>query len=101
MRIAALLFCLLVTPVFAASMKMETKEMTVLLQTESCTNEKILSLIEDQYRTFFRVADLIYRGKPLKACWMALPQSMEVLMVDETGDHGTLPMSVFKRVVEM
>lgn len=102
MRIlTALVFCLLVNPVFAASMRMQTKEMTIVLRSDNCKHSQILSLIEDQYRTSFRAADLTYQGKPLKACWMALPQSKEVLMVDETGDYGTLPMSMFKPVEEM
>lgn len=99
--LTALLICLLVNPVFAASMKLQTEEMTVVLRLDNCANEKILSLIEDQYRSSFRSADLTYQGKPLKSCWMALPQSKEVLMVDETGDYGTLPMSMFKRVEDM
>jgi len=91
----SLAFC--AGPVYAdATMRMVTRDATVILRPEPCTDKKTLSIIEEQYRPMFRAADVIWRGKSLKGCWMALPEKGVVIMADETGDHGALPMSAFR-----
>lgn len=93
---------LLTLPVPAhAAMRMQSANMTIVLRTDPCVDPKVLGFIEERYQAAFQVADLMYRGKPLKACWMAVPSSGNILMVDETGDYGPVPMAMFKPVVAM
>lgn len=84
-------------PAHAASLVYQAEGITIVLKKEPCTDEKTLSIIEEPYRANFFAADITYKGKPLKGCWMPVPQSFEVLMADETGDHGAIPMSAFQR----
>lgn len=97
--IAALL--LVVTPAHAAFMQFQAKDLTVVLHVSPCTSKKILDMIEAPSRPAFRTADVTFKGKALKACWAANQIAQEVLIVDETGDYGTIPMGLFKSVVEM
>lgn len=98
--IAALLL-LVALPAFAASYAMRAGNLAIVLHKDACTETKVLNLIEEQYRSAFRRADVTHEGKALKACWMALPDRQQVLVADETGDYGSVPMSMFKPVVEM
>ena len=69
----------------------------VRIQTETCKDKKVLSYVKDDYHPHFKKARVIWEGKEYSACWMVLP-SGEVLILDEAGDHGTLPQSSFKPV---
>jgi len=97
--IALLLF--VATSSYAASVRMEAGGITIVLHTTPYTEAKVLSFIQEPYRSAFRSADVIYQGKPLKACWASLPDRRNVLVADETGDYGPVPMALFKPVVEM
>jgi hypothetical protein len=69
------------SPVVAqTAMVFHNREVTVRLTQSPCSD-----------------ANVLWQGKRSTACWIALPESREVLIVDETGDNGTLPMSAFKR----
>lgn len=81
----------------SAALVYSDQNMTIVLTKEPCTNAKVLSLIEEPYRANFFAADMTYRGKPLGACWMPMPQQFQILMADETGDYGAVPMSAFKK----
>jgi len=85
----------------AASARMDAGGLTVILSADPCTEAKVLSFIQDQYHGMFRKADVIYQGKALKACWMALPDRRSVLVADETGDYGAVPIALFKPVTAM
>lgn len=98
-RLIAALLLLVSLPAFAESYAMRAGNLAIVLHKAACTETKVLSLIEEQYRTAFRKADVTHAGKSLKACWMALPDRQQVLVADETGDYGAVPMSMFKPVV--
>lgn len=85
----------------AGILRLQTKDMTVVLHKTPCTDAASLSIIQPEMRPRFFAADLTWKGTPLKACWAPLPDRAEVLMVDETGDYGMLPMSGFKPVRAM
>lgn len=85
----------------AASVRMDAGDLSIVLHSTPCTEPKVLSIIEEPYRPSFRSANVTHKGKPLKACWMAVPDRRAVLVADETGDYGAVPMALFKPVVEM
>lgn len=77
-------------------MTLQTGKVTVRLMQSQCSAEKVLPKIQPAFQDQFRTAAVLWRGSWLTACWIALPESRDVLIVDETGDNGTLPMSAFK-----
>jgi predicted RNA-binding Zn ribbon-like protein len=88
-------FC---SPVVAqTAMVFHNREVTLRLMQSPCSDANVRPKIQPDFQDQFRTAVVLWQGKRLTACWIALPESREVLIVDETGDNGTLPMSVFKR----
>lgn len=73
--------------------------LVITLDTDLCEAPEVLARIKEEHHGNFRKADVLFQGKPLKACWTidtALPGM--VILVDETGDSGQLPMAAFKPV---
>lgn len=44
----------------------------------------------------FKEATIVFEGKPYDACWREV-DSGTVFIIDETGDQGTLPKTIFKK----
>lgn len=99
MRYLLLLLIFLALPVQAEKVWFRNAQITVALDTEkACTNKKILDMIQEQYHSQFRSAAVVWKGEPLEACWILLP-NRNVLLVDETGDRGEMDSRSFKRDV--
>ena len=63
---------------------------TVVLHDLECPERGFLST--------WRKADLRYKGKDYRACWMAVGGS--VVILDEAGDVMTVPINNFRRMAE-
>lgn len=75
----------------------QDKNMTVTLVTDACLNPRVLARIHPKEHGFFQAGTVNWKGEVFGLCWTVL-QDGNVLIVDETGDAGVLPMTGFKRV---
>lgn len=75
--------------------------MTLTLRVQPRRSPGVLKQIPAEHHSAFSVAELIWKGKPLQACWMLWPDQQNFLLIDETGDSGLLPISVFKPVTNV
>lgn len=73
----------------------EAQDLRVTITPEACTSPKVLAMIEDEFKANFRAGNVVWHGQRLKMCWTVLPNGF-VLIADETGDSGTIPLSEFK-----
>lgn len=96
--ILLLVFLLPVAIVVAAepALVMKSRDGTIRLSKTRCSAASVTVRIHPEDVTHFRTATVTWKGAKLNACWTLLPGNTEVLLVDETGDHGILPTSAFK-----
>lgn len=97
------LLCILtaITPVACApapsypaepiSLVYDSPDVTVRLFRDGCDTAKVAL---PAHMVGARRAAVTWQGKPFVACWSLL--GADVLIVDETGDAGTLPVVGFK-----
>lgn len=77
-------------------MALTSRDVTIRLFKTRCSAANVTVRIHPEDVTHFRTATVVWKGAKLNACWTLLPGNTEVLLVDETGDHGILPTSAFK-----
>jgi len=99
MRVLAWVFALgMIAPAVGADeLVMKSGQNEIRIRTDACKSEKVLDKVKNDYHKDFRSALVKWEGKDYAACWMVLP-SGEVLILDETGDYGTIPQSLFRPV---
>lgn len=73
-------------------MVFETEDMSVSLYNEACTME----MVPEQLLPQFKKAIVVFEGKPLKACYTI--QGKDVVVIDEEGDGGIIPVKNFKEM---
>ncbi len=78
------------------AMVLHSRGVSIRLQKTPCTATDVVVRIKPEMVGQFHAGTVVYRGKTYKACWTMLPETNEVLIVDDSGDHGTLPKSAFK-----
>lgn len=66
----------------------------VWLYEEPCTLKEALDKIEPTVRERFRRAEMLYEGKPYRACWALENNAVHIL--DEVGEYLRLPPGVFR-----
>lgn len=71
----------------------------VELHSGQCEQE-VRKFIPAEVAPRFQKAVVVWDGKTLKACWALATDGSAVMIVDETGDGGFAPPSVFKRPIE-
>lgn len=96
--ILALVFLLPASIVVAnePALVLQTERITIRLAQKPCSEPTVLARIKPEARHEFQTARILWQGKWLNACWTILPAGPGVLIVDETGDNGILPLSAFK-----
>lgn len=78
----------------------ESPELTVRLFASECKSEKVLKRLEALHppkNLTFQAGNETYQGRELEACWTAVSADT-VVVIDEEGDGGQLPIAVFKPV---
>lgn len=80
------------------AMVFKTDNLTVRLFNRPCESEKVKPVLDyhvpGEYHAQFRAGTALFQGRPLALCWM--PLAGDVVVVDEDGDLGVLPQSVFE-----
>lgn len=80
------------------AMVFKTDNLTVQLFNRPCESEKVKPVLDyhvpAEYHEQFRLGAGLYQGRPFELCWM--PLAGDVVVVDEDGDLGMLPQSVFE-----
>lgn len=74
----------------------------VTLSPKPCTSTKgaLGTLTEDQ-REAFLDADIEVDGEVYEGCWKEVDGAPAVVIIDETGDSGMLPQSIFTPVTRI
>lgn len=65
------------------------------LATVPCESPKALSFVPDPVKQDAQDADLVLEGKPMKACWVLLPNGT-VGVASEEGHLFTVPVEAFE-----
>lgn len=96
MRALAILLILL-SPLCHAADVLTFKDgsLTVQLLHGDCS-PAVAELIQPEYVPLFRAARVEWEGREIAACWTL--QGANVVIVDETGSGGGLPVMAFKPV---
>ena len=96
--IAVVLILGMISPALGApELVVRLGENEIRIQGSTCEDKKVLSWVKPEFHGQFKKASVKLSGKGYAACWTMLP-SGEVLILDETGDHGTIPQNAFKPV---
>ena len=75
--------------------RMGSNQVTITL--DACTTKAgAFADMPEDLRSEFMAAKILWDGKNYAACWKAL-DAATVYLVDETGDAGAIPASVFKK----
>lgn len=91
--LSASIILMLPVPAHADALRYQNSQMTLTLLEEPCKHKKILAMLTDSFKPKFKRADLIWEGKQLSACWIAIVREDDdkrYVIVDETGDRGFL-----------
>lgn len=98
--LAFVLTLFVVAPVLAVPQAMEAvlPNMTVRLAAEPCKHEKVLTMVSHVFpdKDFF-AGTVTWQGKVYASCWAMLDEK-HIIVVDEGGDGGAMPISSFKPV---
>ena len=99
---AALTSCLLTvfSPAMAATgphLIAEEGSVAVRLFLDACTTKKgVFAAASAEDVKDFKAATVVFEGKEYDACWADVDPST-IFIIDETGDQGALPKSLFKK----
>jgi hypothetical protein len=87
-------------PAFAGDdMLYKDDNVTVRLRSEPCATASMQAVLAQvQPEPAAKVAEVIFQGRSIAACWMAHQESGNVVLIDADGDAGMIPMAQFKRV---
>ena len=72
----------------------------VVTITKSPCSDKILALVNPEYRKSMKAATVVFNGKKMDACWLQLPDN-SVGIIDEEGDSGQIGISQFKPDIDV
>jgi hypothetical protein len=61
----------------------------------ACTHEAVLDYLLPEARSFWRSGTVLWNSRVYALCWRATGDG-SVVLIDETGDAGILPLSVFR-----
>jgi hypothetical protein len=78
----------------AVGMLSETNYVTIY--EAPCTEPKVLLQILERHHARFKAATVRWDGQTLAACWATTENPEYIYIIDETGDHGPLPLAIFK-----
>jgi hypothetical protein len=98
LSIAAMATACASTPELPAGLVYQTASITVRIGAPPCAHDGIkavISAVPQLAVRDFRQAVVVWKGESFAACWMLL-DAATVLIVDETGDAGTIPRAQFK-----
>lgn len=95
--LALLLLC--ITPSHAAEISAYFDDAVVTLTDTPCNSKAVLDSVKEEYRPkFFNgTAQMTPADKPIALCWMLFPDDGVVLIVDEHGDYGPIPLQAFMK----
>jgi hypothetical protein len=83
----------------ADDMVYKDDNVTVRLRSEPCATASMQAVLAQvQPEPAAKVAEVIFQGRAIAACWMAHQESGNVVLIDADGDAGMIPMAQFKRV---
>lgn len=71
---------------------------SIELYQDKCNVKKVLDIIRPEHRPNFKLAKVVWDKKEIKACWAPMEHQTGsyIYIVDETGDHGPIPVGQFK-----
>ena len=96
MRLLLLLLVCLALPAYAETMTAQADEKNyVTLYEKPCTATAVLKHVKPGSANRLQRADMMYQGKPYKACWVGAPDG-NVYVVDEAGELSRIPMMAFE-----
>lgn len=93
--LALLLSC--ITPSYADEISAHFGDAVVTLTDTLCSSSLALDMANAEYHSkFFNgTVRMTPADKPVALCWMAFPEDDVVLVIDEEGDYGFLPIQAF------
>lgn len=76
----------------------QDKTVTVTITAEPCSDPRVVSWIEPDMLPLWRKAVVLFQGRVYGACYTPIDYQDEkvVLIVDESGDSGILPLRLFR-----
>jgi hypothetical protein len=96
--VALFALCLAPVPAIGAPLGvMQTPTMTITLNSEPCTDPKVLDHIKDEFHDKFRAGTEVSAGVGYSICWIVDP-SMNIYIFAETGENGAIPAAAFKAI---
>ena len=96
--IAALAALLITAPVYASEFAAagdKNGAFYIVLTKEPCPKD-VLAKVKPGFKGAFKSANVVFHGREIRACWA--PNSPVVMIIDEEGDAGSMPMSEFRSV---
>ena len=84
-----------------AALVYQIEGLKITILSAPCTDPTVLNLIQESFRSAFREANVVFKGEFLHACWTYDPAQDVVVIIDQTGDNGGIPLSVFQPVDRM
>jgi hypothetical protein len=97
MRALLIVAALAAAPALADDMVFKDDNVTVRLTEAPCTRAAFQTVLAQVKPDPAKVAVVTHGGRYLAACWLAHPESGNVVLIDEEGDAGLIPMADFKR----
>jgi hypothetical protein len=68
---------------------------SIAINDNPCRSAKVLKHIKTEFQAQFMTAVVVWEGKSLAACWTSM-DAQNIFVIDETGDHGPLPFTIFQ-----
>lgn len=68
----------------------------IILTQEPCVSTKVGEAHPGKDLSIGFTANIMWKGKPLEACWLLDATAGAVYLIDETGDEGYIPIQAFK-----
>lgn len=67
----------------------------VTLYDTPCSNEKVLAMLKPEFRSQFQQGQAVFPNRTIELCWNASLQPGAIVIADEEGDVGAVPLSAF------
>lgn len=81
---------------FAGDMVYKDQNVTVRLRSEPCATASMQEVLAKVQPEGAKVAEVMYQGRVIAACWAAHQESGNVVLIDADGDAGMIPMDAFR-----
>lgn len=84
-----------------AALVYQIEGLKVTILSSPCSDPTVLSLVKEEFRSIMQAANVVFQDQFLNACWTYDMVNNVVVIVDQTGDSGSIPLEAFQPVDKM